>query len=183
MECQKSSISEKCHLFFFFFILCDNDGRLKILLEEKMTKKLLFVVLFTMLFLVALTVSVSADQDGNSCWCNNDQYGCWITGEKGGRNYIMFWSESARDYIMGKGSKAPIVEKYSKSKLPLECGIVRSTVVVAAPAAGGDGGGQQDVCHMTGEQCDKECVVKCGPEAHSTFTVSTCTCECFSPSS
>ena len=55
-----------------------------------MTKKLLFVVQFAMLFLAALTVSVSADQDGTSCWCNNDQYGCWITGEKGGRNYIMF---------------------------------------------------------------------------------------------
>ena len=99
-----------------------------------MTKRMLIAALFTMLFLAALTVTVSADQDGTSCWCNNDQYGCWITGETGGRNYIMFWSESARDYIMGKGSKAPIVEKYSKSKLPLECGIVRSQVVITAPA-------------------------------------------------
>ena len=99
-----------------------------------MTKRMLIAALFTMLFLAALTVTVSADQDGTSCWCNNDQYGCWITGETGGRDYIMFWSESARDYIMGKGSKAPIVEKYSKSKLPLECGIVRSQVVITAPA-------------------------------------------------
>ena len=115
-----------------------------------MTKRMLIAALFTMLFLAALTVSVSADQDGNSCWCNNDQYGCWITGETGGRDYIMFWSESARDYIMGKGSKAPIVEKYSKSRLPLECGIDRSSVAVAAPA--------KDAC----QACMDECVARGG---------------------
>ena len=116
-----------------------------------MTKKLLFVVLFAMLFLAALTVSVSADQDGGSCWCNNDQYGCWITGEKGGRDYIMFWSESARDYIMGKGSKAPIVDRYFAGKLPLECGISRSSVVVASPAASPAG------CTKTMDVCKDEC--------------------------
>ena len=121
-----------------------------------MTKRMLIAALFTMLFLAALTVSVSADQDGNSCWCNNDQYGCWITGETGGRDYIMFWSESARDYIMGKGSKAPIVEKYSKSKLPLECGIVRSQVVITAPAdstPGDDDSKQENEC----TRCVKDC--------------------------
>ena len=116
-----------------------------------MTKRMLIAALFTMLFLAALTVSVSADQDGTSCWCNNDQYGCWITGETGGRDYIMFWSESARDYIMGKGSKAPIVEKYSKSKLPLECGIVRSQVVISAPAESTSG--DSDDCNCA-EFCE-----------------------------
>ena len=119
-----------------------------------MTKRMLIAALFTMLFLAALTVSVSADQDGNSCWCNNDQYGCWITGETGGRNYIMFWSESARDYIMGKGSKAPIVEKYSKSKLPLECGIVRSQVVITAPADSTSVDDEPDAC----EACINDCI-------------------------
>ena len=125
-----------------------------------MTKRMLIAALFTMLFLAALTVSVSADQDGNSCWCNNDQYGCWITGETGGRDYIMFWSESARDYIMGKGSKAPIVEKYSKSKLPLECGIVRSQVVITAPADSTpvepepEPGPQPPDCH---QECKNSC--------------------------
>ena len=123
-----------------------------------MTKRMLIAALFTMLFLAALTVSVSADQDGNSCWCNNDQYGCWITGETGGRDYIMFWSESARDYIMGKGSKAPIVEKYSKSKLPLECGIVRSQVVITAPADStpvDDDQEQTDACDY--DKCVQDC--------------------------
>ena len=125
-----------------------------------MTKRMLIAALFTMLFLAALTVSVSADQDGNSCWCNNDQYGCWITGETGGRDYIMFWSESARDYIMGKGSKAPIVEKYSKSKLPLECGIVRSQVVITAPAD------STPVEQKEENKCTK-CVEDCKAEGNS----------------
>ena len=121
-----------------------------------MAKKMLLAVLFAVMLLAALTVSVSADQDGNSCWCNNDQYGCWITGEKGGRDYIMFWNESARDYIMGKGSKAPIVEKYHLPKLPLECGIVRSTVVVSAPAPD-SGGDEKPDCNKIAEMCEETC--------------------------
>ena len=100
-----------------------------LLVEEKiMRKKALGIVLFVLLCLTAITISVSADQEGSSCWCNVDQHGCWITGENGGKSYIMFWSESSRDYIMGKGSKAPIVSMYDKAKLPLECGIDRSSV-------------------------------------------------------
>ena len=152
---------------FFFFNLCDNGKSLKIQLEEKMTKKLLFVVLFTMLFLAALTVSVSADQDGNSCWCNNDQYGCWITGEKGGRDYIMFWSESARDFIMGKGSKAPIVDRYFAGKLPLECGISRSSVVVASPAD------SPAVC-----TAEKACANVGDCPGGYVFNEDACTCKC-----
>ncbi len=73
-------------------------------------------VLFFVLICAALSVlSVSAapreafyDQDGNSVWCNKDSYGCWVTDADGGQMYIMFWSEAARDYIMGPGSNAPI---------------------------------------------------------------------------
>lgn len=101
-------------------------------------------ILFAVMAILCAAAVVYADQEGSSCWCNNDQYGCWITGEKGERSYIMFWAESARDYIMGKGSNAPIVEKYSKGNLPLECGIVRSTVVVSAPAAGSTDQGQPE---------------------------------------
>ena len=137
-----------------------------------MTKRMLIAALFTMLYLAALTVSVSADQDGNSCWCNNDQYGCWITGETGGRDYIMFWSESARDYIMGKGSKAPIVEKYSKSKLPLECGIVRSQVVITAPADSTSGGSEENAC----KRCVKDC--KAGGNSDSYCELDKCHNEC-----
>ena len=120
-----------------------------------MTNKILFVVLFAMLLLTALTISVSADQDGKSCWCNNDQYGCWITGEKGGRNYIMFWNESARDYIMGKGSKAPIVEKYHLPKLPLECGIDRSSVVMPVAVDA-----NSDSCDSSEAACKRCCESK-----------------------
>ena len=129
-----------------------------------MAKKMLLAVLFAVMLLAALTVSVSADQDGNSCWCNNDQYGCWITGEKGGRDYIMFWSESARDFIMGKGSKAPIVDRYFAGKLPLECGISRSSVVVASPA----------VC--TPEKACKN-VGDC-PSGRYLINADDCKCEC-----
>ena len=111
-----------------------------------MRKKALGIVLFVLLCLTAITISVSADQEGSSCWCNVDQHGCWVTGETGGRDYIMFWSESSRDYIMGKGSKAPVVSMYDKAKLPLECGIDRSSVVVAAAPAGGQSGDSGSTC-------------------------------------
>ena len=55
-----------------------------------------------MLLLAALNFSFSAGQNKNICWCNNDQYGCWIYGENDGRDYIMLWNESAWDFIMGK---------------------------------------------------------------------------------
>lgn len=70
-----------------------------------MNKKVLFV-LFAILMMAVMTVSVSADQDGHTNWCNMDQYGCWVTGDEGQQNYIMFWSESARQYFMGN-STAP----------------------------------------------------------------------------
>ena len=67
-----------------------------------MNKKLMFV-LFAMLMMAVMTVSVSADQLANDRWCNSDQYGCWVTGDDGAQDYIMFWSESARDLFMGPG--------------------------------------------------------------------------------
>ncbi len=69
------------------------------------------VVLFVLLIAALSVMAVSAayyDQNGNSYWCNKDSYGCWVTGDKGEQIYIMFWSESARDYIMGSGSDAPV---------------------------------------------------------------------------
>ena len=67
-----------------------------------MKKISLIVVLFILLISVT---AVIADQDGHTCWCNEDQYGCWVTAEDGGKCYIMFWSEEARAYFMGDISK------------------------------------------------------------------------------
>ena len=75
-----------------------------------MNKKSLFVVLFAMLCLAVFTVSVSADQDGHTNWCNMDQYGCWVTGDGGEQVYIMFWSEEARTYFMGPNSNAVVTD-------------------------------------------------------------------------
>ncbi len=61
-----------------------------------------------------------ADQIGNKRWCNSDQYGCWVTGSGGSQNYIMFWSESARDLFMGPDSKAPVVKRYPAGELSLD---------------------------------------------------------------
>ena len=74
-----------------------------------MNKKVLFV-LFAVLMMAVMTVSVSADQDAYDRFCNMDQYGCWNTNDEGGKDYIMFWSESARDYFMGPGSNAVVTD-------------------------------------------------------------------------
>ena len=67
-----------------------------------MKKNKLFVVLFAMLLLAVLSVSVYADQDGKDRYCTKDSYGCWVTNEDGvSKDYIMFWTEEARQYIMG----------------------------------------------------------------------------------
>ena len=64
------------------------------------------IVLFTVILLsLPLCFSVVfAEQNGNTCWCNTDQYGCWITNDDGSTMYLMFWSEYARQYIMGSHS-------------------------------------------------------------------------------
>ncbi len=85
-----------------------------------------FVLIFVLICAALSVLSVSAaprdryyDQLGNKHWCNSDSYGCWVTGENGEHEYIMFWSESARDAIMGSGSKAPIGTNPGTSELTL----------------------------------------------------------------
>lgn len=60
------------------------------------------VFLFLSVVLAVLFSSAAyADQEGNSKWCNVDQYGCYETEADGSTYYIMFWSEAARQAIMG----------------------------------------------------------------------------------
>lgn len=73
-----------------------------------MNKSTLLIVLLITAFCLVSFSSVLADQDGNTRWCNSDQYGCWVTGDNGEKCYILFYSEFARDYIMGKGSSAVV---------------------------------------------------------------------------
>ena len=68
-----------------------------------MAKKI--VLLLTLAVLMLSFTAVFADQDGHDCWCNSDEYGCWVTDEDGGKCYIMFWSEEARAFFMGDKSK------------------------------------------------------------------------------
>ena len=84
-----------------------------------------FVLLTVLLMLLISCAAVFADQDGKSCWCNVDQYGCWNTGDDGGKSYIMFWSEESRQSIMGTGSapyKSVVEKPGSIGMLPMECG-------------------------------------------------------------
>ncbi len=130
------------------------------------------LALFFVLIIAALSVlSVSAaprdryyDQLGNKHWCNSDSYGCWITGENGEHEYIMFWSESARDSIMGPGSKAPIGTNPGTSELPL----LPPTPVAAASDSGGDDTRQ---CSWTEATCNAECdewmETACKPNGYS----------------
>ncbi len=64
-------------------------------------KSPLLVLLLVISILMIASQTVFADQEGNENWCNIDSYGCWVTGEDGGKDYLMFWSESARQYFMG----------------------------------------------------------------------------------
>ena len=61
-----------------------------------------FSGLFLAVFCLLITVSaqVFADHEGNDNWCNIDSYGCLVTNEDNGKDYLMFWSESARQYFM-----------------------------------------------------------------------------------
>lgn len=63
-------------------------------------KKVPFLI-FVLSVILCVFAVVSADQDGNDNWCNIDSYGCWVTNEDGGKDYLMFWSENARQYFMG----------------------------------------------------------------------------------
>ncbi len=105
------------------------------------------LVIFFVLICAALSVlSVSAayyDLNGNARWCNRDSYGCWVTGENGEHEYIMFWSEAARDYIMGKGSNAPIVERFSAGVLPLKGSAALSEAAASGGNESGNSGGNE----------------------------------------
>ena len=59
------------------------------------------IFLFSLLVVILMPAAVFADQDGNDVWCNMDQYGCWVYNDDGGQDYLMFWSEDARQYFMG----------------------------------------------------------------------------------
>ncbi len=106
-----------------------------------------FVLIFVLICAVLSVLSVSAsprdryyDQLGNKHWCNSDSYGCWVTGENGEHEYIMFWSESARDAIMGPGSKAPIGTNPGASELGL---------AAPKPVSAASGGGTTNPCPIT----------------------------------
>ncbi|MBQ6509587.1 MAG: hypothetical protein IJI07_08960 [Flexilinea sp.] len=83
-----------------------------------MSKKLIFVGM--VLILMASFTAVLADQNGSDCWCNADQYGCWVTDEDGGKCYIMFWNEASREYFMGSGSKATVCDPLPGRRMTLE---------------------------------------------------------------
>lgn len=122
--------------------------------KGKMMKKSKFFVLFLLITAICLLSFnlVFADQEGNRRWCNSDKYGCWVTGENGGQSYLMFWSESAREYFMGSGSSAVVAPSVPGGEMPLLPAPVAPTAP-AAPAAPADpveGGGQQ------GDQNDPE---------------------------
>ena len=89
--------------------------------------KKLFLLTLVVIIAALSVIAVSAaprdryyDQMGNKYWCNVDGSGCWITGENGEKEYIMFWSESSRAAIMGPDSNAPIGTLPGTSELPLQ---------------------------------------------------------------
>ena len=89
--------------------------------------KKLFLLTLVVIIAALSVMSVSAaprgryyDQMGNKYWCNSYSYGCWVTGENGGKDYIMFWSEASAEAIMGPNSGAPIGTNPGTQELPLQ---------------------------------------------------------------
>ena len=79
--------------------------------------------------------TITQDQNGNDRYCNRDQYGCWVTEEDGRRSYIMFWSEEAKNFFIGKDKTAVVcdpLENYS-GRMPTDIGSV-SPVDTVSPA-------------------------------------------------
>ena len=102
------------------------------------------LALLTLIVIIAAlsVMSVSAaprdryyDQSGDRHWCNTDSYGCWVTGENGDKEYIMFWSEAAAEWIMGPDSGAPIGIYPNTPQLELDAPKVE--VPVTKPSGGG----------------------------------------------
>ena len=118
-----------------------------------MLKKLLLAaVLLTVLFSFSL---VFADQDGRKCWCNIDEYGCWITGDDGGKIYIMFWSEQSRQFIMGSYSapyKYVVAHPGYFGTLPLQCGAIS-----VSDSNSGDDPVPADTCQQELANCNDLC--------------------------
>ncbi len=113
--------------------------------------KKIYIISLVVLIAALSVMSVSAapragyyDQVGNKHWCNSDSYGCWVAGEDGGKDYIMFWSESAREAIMGPNSNAPIGTLPGTSEMNL-----------AAPAV--ESAGPVDKCAGVNCEGDNEC--------------------------
>ncbi len=148
-----------------------------------MNRKFLWFFVF-MFILLGTFAAASADQDGRNCWCNIDEYGCRITGDDGGVIYIMFWSEEARQYIMGAGS-APydlVVEKPSQSGiLALKCGIPSPVII---PTAGPDEKPQEPAYDCSGfkyEVCFRDCDAEfneCQAYAGTCEDINQCNHEC-----
>ncbi len=89
-----------------------------------MRKSIVFFLIVIIAGLFVMSVSAAPlnryyDQTGNKYWCNVDSDGCWVTGENGEHEYIMFWSEASRTKCMGEGSNAPIGVAYPSSEMPL----------------------------------------------------------------
>ena len=125
--------------------------------------KKLAVVSLVIIIAAMSVIAVSAaprggyyDQIGNKYWCNSDSYGCWVTGEDGGHEYIMFWSEAAAAAIMGPNSGAPVGTLPGTSTLNLAAPVAEA----AAAAKKSDEGGDDTLCG--GQKCasDEECVDK-----------------------
>ena len=142
-----------------------------------MLKKLVFAVV--MISLMLSFCSVFADQDGRNCWCNIDKDGCWITGDDGGKIYIMFWSEESRQYIMGTHS-APyelVTIKPENSKiLSLKCGTVSPVIFTGASNTGQTDPEDTDT---GGPQCDRiDDYYICVNDCHETVGGTSCFEEC-----
>ena len=85
-----------------------------------MAKKSIMFVLLAFVLLISAS-AVLADQDGTACWCNVDEYGCWVTNEDGvTKDYIMFWTEDARTLFLGADSTATVAPLPEGGKLALK---------------------------------------------------------------
>ncbi len=123
-------------------------------------------VLFSLVVIIAamsvMTVSAASphgryyDQMGNKYWCNSDSYGCWVTNENGGKDYIMFWSEAAAEAIMGTNSGAPIGTFPGTSELSLEAPIPEVVVKEGSAPSPAPVDKCKDVTCQEGETCNKE---------------------------
>ena len=140
-----------------------------------MYKKFFWIILFTVCFLQGVFETASADQEGTLCWCNTDQYGCWITAEDGGKSYIMFWSEAARKNIMGSSSRPYELVTTNpgfSGRFPLECIAPGSPVIVISD----DTANQQ--CQQQYDKCMADCErADCIPEKNC-IEQETCKSEC-----